>query len=375
MTGFWSPPQSGCFSLTLNPTTACPSVHHPHSLLVPSLPLIGTLQAPLDHAIFSSCEKRTPVTDKVKSGGGRRWSPSPLNVLWCTRSGSHITALVLSELLENSSSHLPPRSHLTSAHFSYLQSAQTVLPRPSVSMHTPSASWAPLPALRHLHVSLQGPSPIPRTPVGWVMGSSLGPGTLVSFTPSERMGVRNDLSVPSPASPPFLPRSDSHVSDHLALTALASSPLPHPTAHPSLWRQHALRGCSLLISTLTPYPPPYLQSLLPQLCPPQARQSEESEAEANAVVDTPRWDGSGPLPRPPFPHPFPPPPWDGMAGNPAPTALSWVNKRKGMRQVCLAAPAYPSSLGTLTCLPACLPVRLSLGGWGEKPCIPERQRS
>lgn len=25
-----------------------------------------------------------------------------------------------------------------------------------------------------------------------------------------------------------------------------------------------------------------------------------------------------------------------------------------MRQVCLAAPAYPSSLGTLTCLPACL---------------------
>lgn len=57
--------------------------------------------------------------------------------------------------------------------------------------------------------------------------------------------------------------------------------------------------------------------------------------------------------------------------NPAPTALSWVNKRKGMRQVCLAAPAYPSSGGTLTRLP----VGLSFGGWGEKPCPPQRQRS
>lgn len=64
-----------------------------------------------------------------------------------------------------------------------------------------------------------------------------------------------------------------------------------------------------------------------------------------------------PPPIPPFPtcHHSTPPSllllrmvWQGTQ----PPQLSWVNKRKGMRQVCLAAPAYPSSLGTLTGLPA-----------------------
>ena len=38
-----------------------------------------------------------------------------------------------------------------------------------------------------------------------------------------------------------------------------------------------------------------------------------------------------------------------------------------MRQVCLAAPAYPSSLGTLTRLPACLPAcEAVFGGMGRE---------
>lgn len=85
------------------------------------------------------------------------------------------------------------------------------------------------------------------------------------------------------------------------------------------------------------------------------------------MVDTPGVEAP-----PPNLH-FPPPPHThtsslllpGMggskgAGNPAPTALSWVNKRKGMRQVCLAAPAYPSSPGD-SHPPACGVVFWGLG--------------
>lgn len=62
----------------------------------------------------------------------------------------------------------------------------------------------------------------------------------------------------------------------------------------------------------------------------------------------------------------------GKRANPAPGVLSRMNKRKGMRQVCLSVPAYPSSLGeTLTHLPVGL---FGGGGRGEKPKSPLRRQ-